>query len=416
MSVNSKHVVVVGCGVIGACSAYYLRKAGWNVSMLDQGGFGSGCSHANCGLVSPSHALPLTMPGAARKALPTMFSRKSPLYIKPRLDPALWRWLWRFARRCEVEPMLEAARGRDALLRSSRMLYEELLETENLDCEWQTEGSLFVFEDAYRMDAYAEVDRWLSEFGLTARRYDGEALCEFEPALKPGLAGAWYYEIDAHLRPNRLMAELKRVLESMDVSICEQTEVRGVVCRSQRAAAVSTTKGEFAADSFVIATGAWTPQLHRKLGVRVPIQPGKGYSMTMPRPEVCPRVPLLLQEAKVAVTPLETGYRLGSTMEFSGYDTSLNPARLEALKSGAARYLRQPHCEPVSEEWYGWRPMTCDGRPYIDVGGLNNVYVAAGHNMLGLSMGPATGKLVAELVTGSTPHLDPGPYSLRRVG
>ena len=179
--------------------------------------------------------------------------------------------------------------------------------------------------------------------------------------------------------------------------------------------AVKTSAGDIAADVFVVATGAWTPWLNKQLGCKIPIQPGKGYSMTMPRPEKCPSRPLLFPEHKVAVTPMQSGYRLGSTMEFAGYDTRIDPRRLQALRDGAEVYLQQPVCEPVQEEWYGWRPMTYDGLPVIDrTPAMENVLVAAGHNMLGVSMAPATGKIVTAMITGATPGIDPAPFSLRR--
>ena len=166
---------------------------------------------------------------------------------------------------------------------------------------------------------------------------------------------------------------------------------------------------------FVVAAGAWTPLLNEHLGCRVPIQPGKGYSLTMPRPAVCPKIPLIFPETRVAVTPFQSGYRLGSTMEFAGYDESIRPERLQLLKDGATAYLQEPYCEPVQEEWFGWRPMTYDSLPIIDRSPkYENVMIAAGHNMLGLSMAPATGKLVAELVEGTSPHIDPKPYRVSR--
>jgi D-amino-acid dehydrogenase len=155
--------------------------------------------------------------------------------------------------------------------------------------------------------------------------------------------------------------------------------------------------------------------LNLKLGCRVPIQPGKGYSMTMPRPTVCPTFPLIFPETRVAVTPFQSGYRLGSTMEFAGYDDSLRPARLQLLRDGSRDYLKEPYCDPVLEEWFGWRPMTYDSLPIIDrTPSYENVFIAAGHNMLGLSMATATGKLVSELAGGAQPHVDPTPYRVGR--
>jgi D-amino-acid dehydrogenase len=253
------------------------------------------------------------------------------------------------------------------------------------------------------------------ELGIAARRLPAEELQAFEPALVPGLAGGWWTEAEAHLRPDRLMAELARVLRDRGVTIREQCSARRLVAEGGRARALATTSGELAGDAVVLAAGALSPQWQRELGCRLPIQPGKGYSITMPRPARCPRVPLIFEEHRVAVTPLRSGYRLGSTMEFAGYDASLNPRRLELLKSAARRYLREPLAEPIEEEWFGWRPMTPDSVPIIGQSpALANVWIASGHNMLGLSLAPATGKLVAELITGQQPHVDPAPYSAER--
>jgi D-amino-acid dehydrogenase len=459
--------VVIGGGVIGVACAYSLRQRGWDVTLVDRGRIGGGCSHGNCGFVSPSHVLPLAAPGAVRYALASMLKKHSPFHIKPRLDLHLWKWLFRFARRCNTSDMLAAGHACHALLESSRNLYQDLIAREALNCEWQTEGLLFVYDTRGGFDAYARTDDILAEhYNLPAKRYEGEALTDLEPALRPGLAGAFFYEDDAHLRPDRLMAEWRRVLDERGVEIIENCEFQGFVdsavhsvgnglravplgsvgnglravplgeTTSQRrmpaperhsgrslrtgalrASSAITSHGELPADAFVIATGSWTPLLADHVGYRLPIQPGKGYSMTMPRPAICPRIPMLLMEHRVGVTPMKTGYRLGSTMEFAGYDTSLPPERLELLRRGAAACLRDPYCEPVEEAWYGWRPMTFDSVPVIDRSPkYDNLYLAAGHNMLGLSMAPATGKLVAELMAGETPHVDPTPYSVSRFG
>jgi D-amino-acid dehydrogenase len=165
----------------------------------------------------------------------------------------------------------------------------------------------------------------------------------------------------------------------------------------------------------VIAAGAWTPKLRGLLRCPIPIQPGKGYSVTMPRPRLCPRLPMIFEEHRVAITPMQTSYRIGSTMEFAGYDDTLNPDRLRLLREGAELYLREPWTEPVAESWWGWRPMTPDSLPYIGaVPAFDNVYLAAGHGMLGVSMSPATGKLIAELVSGQTAHIDAWPYRVER--
>jgi D-amino-acid dehydrogenase len=413
---ESRQVVVIGGGVIGASCAYYLSQAGWNVTVIDRGEFGNGCSHGNCGFVCPSHVLPLAAPGAIWPALRSMFKRHSPFSIKPRFDLALWQWLLNFARRCNRRDMLAAGHGIQALLKSSRQLYDELMRKEPFDCEWEARGLLFVFMTQAAMDHYAETDELLrTEFGMPAERWDGERLLKLEPALKPGLAGGWLYRSDAHLRPDKLMASWRRILEMCRVTLVENCQVEGFERRNGQARAIRTPVGEMSASAFVFATGAWTPLLQRELGCSIPIQPGKGYSLTMPRPSRCPTIPLIFEEHRVAITPMASGYRIGSTMEFAGYDTSLNPDRLALLREAARIYLHEPECEPTLEQWYGWRPMTYDGLPIIDRSpAMANVWLAAGHGMLGVSMAPATGKLIAECLSGMEPHIDPGVYSLAR--
>ena len=416
MSRVPDRVVVVGGGVVGAACAYYLRQRGRTVTLIDQGAFGRGCSHGNCGYVSPSHALPLAGPGALWRTLKTLFARNSPVKVRWRFDPAMWRWFWQFAGRCNQRDMILAGHAIQSLLNSSRSLYDELLKETLTDVEWEPSGLLFVIRSQRGMDHYAETDRLLrSEFNLGATRYDGPDLLELEPALLPGSAGAWRYETDGRLRPDKLMLAWRRALERNGVEIREQCELREFLADGRLVHRMITSGGELEADQIVIATGAWTPRLRRLLGCSIPIQPGKGYSVTMPRPTLCPRFPMIFEEHRVAITPLASTYRIGSTMEFAGYDSSLNPARLRLLRDAAALYLREPLTEPVLESWYGWRPMTPDSLPLIGrAPALKNVFVAAGRGMLGVSMSPATGRLIAELVTGETPHIDPQPYAVGR--
>ena len=417
------HVIVIGGGVVGACSAYYLAAAGHRVTILDRGIFGRGASHANCGYVCPSHVLPFAAPGAVWSTLKTLFQRNSPLKVRARTVLGDLGWFLGFQRRCNQRDMLAAGHAIQSLLRSSRTLFEELIATEQLDCEWEKKGLLFVFRTQKAFDHYSHTDELLHErFNMGAKRLDAGELLQLEPALLPGNAGGYHCTGDAHLRPDRLMSELKRVLLARGVEIVENCEVRGFIRENGKAKAVKVSPtrqqgSEFPADQFVVATGAWTPLLNRELGCRVPIQPGKGYSITMPRPAVCPAVPLIFEEHRVAITPFQSGYRIGSTMEFAGYDESMNRSRLALLTDAAKLYLREPLAEPVQEEWWGWRPMTYDSLPIIDRSpAMSNVLIAAGHNMLGLSMAPATGKLVSELLGEVPPHLDPTPYLLRRFG
>ena len=413
---SAKTVVVVGGGVIGAMSAWNLAEAGCAVTILDRDKFGAACSHGNCGYVSPSHVLPLTRPGAIKETMSSMLKSNSPFAIKPRFSLSSLSWFWNFSRRCNQSDMLAAAVGRNEMLQSSKRLYQELIEKENIECEWQERGLLFVHNNKRDFDAYAQTnDLIIKHFGVSATPYDGNQLIELEPALKPGLGGAWHYECDCHLRPDKLLTEMRSRLESRGVTIRESFPVERFVQEGSTARCVSGKGQSVDADLFLVAMGAWTPFLNKHLGCRIPIEPGKGYSLTMPTPERIPRIPMVFEQDHVAITPMETKYRIGSTMEFVGYDTSINPKRLRLLKNAAEKYLHEPYCDPIEEKWYGWRPMTWDGKPILDRSPkMKNVWIAAGHNMLGLSMATGTGRLIREMMLGEEPHLDPAHFSLSR--
>lgn len=411
----STHTLVIGGGVVGTAAAYFLAKAGHEVTIVDQGRHGGACSHANCGYISPSHVPPIPMPGLIGPTMKSMMSSESPFYIRPRLSPALWGFLLRFWWNCNETQMKAAARGKHALLDSSRRLYETLIETEHLECNWEKRGLLFVFREKKHFDEFAPINDWLAkDFDLPAVPHCDGGLQKLEPALKDDVYGAWHYENDAHLRPDRLLSSWRTVLDRLGVKILEQHKVTGLVGEGNKLRAIQTDQGEIAADRYVLATGSWSPFFNRELGCTLRIQPGKGYSITMARPEICPKIPMLLEESRVGVTPFNDGYRLGSTMEFGGYDATVNRKRLALLKKGAKQYLKDPFTEETYEEWYGWRPMTPDDLPYIDFAPkYGNVIISAGHGMLGLSMGAATGKLAWELLDNLQPHVDPKPYRLR---
>lgn len=410
-----RRVVVIGGGLIGTSCAYYLTRDDWDVTIVDAAEPGKACSHANCGLIMLSHVLPLNAPGTIGKTLRDMLRPNSPFSVRPRFDPGLWVWLTKFALRCTQSHSQRGAAAKAALLESTGRLYEQLMQEEPLECEWEHAGCLMVFRDEAPMRAFAATDANLRrEFGIGAEPLDAAALLEFEPALKPVVAGAWYYAEDRHLRPDRLVDSWLRVVADRGVKIRSHCRVTGFRGRGS-AAAVETTQGPIEADAFVVAAGALSPLLNQHLGCKLPIQPGKGYSITTTRPQLCPQRPILLQEAKVAITPMQSGYRIGSTMEFAGYDTTLNPRRLQLLRQAAEHYLHEPAGEMVEEEWYGWRPMTYDDCPIIDRSpAWENVWMAAGHNMLGLTMAPVTGQLIAEMVGGREPHLDIRPYGVSR--
>ena len=413
---GNDRVLVVGAGIVGLGCAHFLSRAGWQVTIIDRGPIAGACSHANCGFICPSHVLPLTEPGAIRVAIKSLFNPQAPFRVKPRLSPPMWSWLWQFARRCNRRQMLSAGTHLKAILDSSLCEYRRLVAEEQLECEWQEKGLLYVLRTDRGMREFAETDRMLNKhFGVSAERIDAEDLTSFEPALMPGLAGAYHYQGDVSVRPDMLNSHWSRRLRECGVTFIEHCELQKICKSAGKISSLQTSLGEKTADRFVFATGAWSADLSAELECQIPIQPGKGYSVTMPRPEPCPNYPMLFPEHKVGVSPFENGYRLGSMMEFAGYDTSIPKRRIQQLRDAASQYLVRPFTDGPQQTWYGWRPMTWDSLPIIGrVPRLANAYLATGHNMLGLTLAAATGKLIAEIIQDIPPHIDPTAYSPTR--
>ena len=409
-------VIVIGGGIIGLATSHYLRRAGFDVTVVEKGDFAAACSGGNCGYICPSHVLPLTEPGAIRIAIKSMLQPNAPFRVKPRADPALMKWMLQFARRCTHKQMLAAGVHLKAILDSSMDEYRKLMDAESLHCEWQESGLTYVLRSERAMESFAKTDALLTKhFGVAADRIDGHHLPAFDPALRSDLAGAFHYPCDAMLRPDRLSEQWTQRLRTAGVELVSNCEVAEVRHAGDRIDALVTSQGEMSATHYVLAVGAWSGPLAKQIGLRLPIEPGKGYSVTMVRPEPCPVHPMLFPEHKVGVTPFADGYRLGSMMEFAGFDETIPERRITQLKRSAEPYLRSPHTESETARWYGWRPMTWDSLPIIGPApNLSNVTVATGHNMLGMSLATGTGKLVAEMLSGDDPHLDVSAFSPSR--
>jgi D-amino-acid dehydrogenase len=288
---------------------------------------------------------------------------------------------------------------------------------EKLACEFSESGTLYVYRDMAEFAAVADQPKMLADCGIEMRPLDGARCRELEPALNESIIGGYHFPGDACLRPDRYAAELARIVRALGAQVYESTRIEGFRAAHGHIEAVTTNQGEFAANEILFALGAWSPRLARQLDLRIPVQPGKGYSITYTRPRRAPRIPLTLKERSVCVTGWDSGYRLGSTMEFAGYDDTLNRRRLDALKHGAAEYLIEPEGPEVVEEWCGWRPMTFDDLPILGrAAKFDNLTLATGHGMLGVTMSAGTGELIARQMLSQETALDMAPFSPARFG
>jgi len=413
---DNDRVVIVGGGVVGLSAAYHCLRAGHAVRVLEKGGAGdSNCSTGNAGMVVPSHFVPLAAPGMIAKGLRWMFNRESPFCVRLRPSMALLRWGWLFYRHANAA---HVARSRE-LLRDlnleSRRMFAELAAEEDFGLEQR--GLLMLCRTAKALDEEGELAAAAGEIGLEARVLDRREVAELDPEVTMDVEGAVYFPQDCHLDPDRFLAMLRRRVIAMGGEVTDSSEAGGFELAAGRVTAVRAGGASHEGRHFVVAGGVWSPALLRQVGMRLPMQPGKGYSLTLPEPVELPRLCSIFAEAKVAVTPIGGGLRFAGTMEVGADDLRIDRARVRGIVNSVADYFPQFRSADFSgiEPWVGLRPVSPDGLPYIGtVPGLDNLVVATGHAMMGLSLGPVSGRLVAELVSGREPFLPIGQLAPAR--
>ena len=412
---NSQHdIVIIGGGVIGVCSAYYLAQRGLKVLVLEKGEIASGCSYGNGGLIVPSHAVPLASPGALGNGLRWLLDSESPFYIKPRLNMDLVNWLIRFALASRHEPMMRALPAMHDLLLASRTLYDELSKM-GFDFGFEGNGSLQVFLTENGLKGGVEEAHLLEEFDIPIKVMTASDVCNLEPALLPDVVGGVYYPRDAHIDPFRFVAGLAERARELGAEILTGTEVLAFETQNRKIAVIKTTRGEFHPQKVVLAAGSWSPEIARALKLNIPIQAAKGYSITFEKPAISPKLSLLFGEAHVVANPLRDALRVAGTLELAGMDFSFNMRRVNAIRKAAEGYLPGLDQARVIEIWRGLRPCTPDGLPIISRSdSFANLFIAAGHAMLGMSLGPITGKLISQLVNEEKTDFNLAPFRLNR--
>ncbi|MBX2962198.1 MAG: FAD-dependent oxidoreductase [Cyclobacteriaceae bacterium] len=394
-------VGIIGGGIIGLSSAYYLMKAGHTVTIIDQSDLKDGCSFGNAGMIVPSHIIPLASPGMVAKGLRWMFNSTSPFYVRPRLSGELIKWGWEFYKHANKNHVDIAASALKEISLLSKTMYQQLAKDLPFDFGYHERGLLMLYQTKDTEHEEIEGAAYANTLGVAAHVLSSKEVQQLEPDIQVNVRGGVYYPGDAHITPQALVSQLILFLQKDNVKILTSTIVQDYVQEAREIKVVKTNQGDFEFDEVVMAAGSWSGIMSSKLDITLPMQAGKGYSFTIQNVKKNARIPSIFLEERVAVTPMGSTLRFGGTMEITGIDHSINMNRVRGIVEAIPKYYPEMKVSmPKKEEvWHGLRPCSPDGLPYIGRSEkISNLVLATGHSMMGLSLGPGTGKLVTELL------------------
>lgn len=404
-------ILVLGAGVIGVATAYYLAKAGCAVVVIDrQSEAGQETSYANAGQISPGYAAPWAGPGVPLKAIKWLLMRNSPLVIRPRFDLAMWRWIFRFLRSCNTRSFVANKKRMLRLSEYSRLCLQELRRETGITYDERTFGTLHLFRNHQQLESAKTDIRVLRDLDIPFQLLDMHGCIEAEPGLsgaRIGFAGGLRLPMDETGDCLMFTRALARTAAMLGVRFVYNTSVRHLIADTDRVVGAVTDAGEFRADACVVATGSYSPMLLRPLGIRLPVYPVKGYSITLPiGPETpAPRSTILDETFKVAITRLGRRVRVGGTAEIAGYDLSLRPRGRRSLERSVGDLFPRIKRDGDIEFWTGLRPMTPDGPPVVSATRWKNLYVNTGHGTLGWTMACGSGRVLADVLIGRRPEI-----------
>ena len=402
-----KSVTIIGAGVIGLTTALYCARRGMRVTLIERNlPQRDGCSFGNAGMIVPSHFIPLAAPGMVKLGLKWMWNPESPFYIKPRLNLDLISWSLRFWQASTQQKVDRAA----PVLRDLSLLSRQSFEEIGLDFGLVKKGLLMLCKKQQTLDEEAHMASLANRLGIPAEVLDAKATASLDPSITMDVAGSVFFPKDCHLSPERFVAAIEAELKSLGTKILWQTEVQGFATEQGLIKAVKTSHGEVPTDELVLSGGVWSDEIVRSLQLKLPMQAGKGYSLTLQNPRQLPALCSICTEARLAVTPMNCTLRFGGTMELAGIDETINPRRIKGIVRAIPDYFPafQESDFADIQPWSGLRPCSPDGLPYIGrTRRWKNLTIAAGHAMMGLSLAPATGQIIASLLSN-----EPSPIPL----
>lgn len=396
-----KSVIVIGGGIVGLSTAFYLRAEGHEVTLLDKGTITEGASFVNAGYLTPSHIVPLAAPGMISKGLKWMLNSSSPFYIKPRLDADLISWGWKFMRSCSKKHVQRSLAAIKEINELSKGLYHEMHASVDFDFHLEDRGVLMAFKTSKAEKSEYSVMQAAQDLGLDVSLLGVEEVNRLQPGIQMNIAGAYHYRCDAHSTPEVFMNQLKKNTLKSGVEIHTETTVKNFQVRGDRISAVVTDRGNFEADEIVFAAGAWTEELLKPLKIVLSVQAGKGYRINV-EARTGISLPCILMESKVGVTPMQGFTRFAGTMEIAGINHNIRENRVNAIAHAATQYYSglEIDLNDRKQAKCGLRPLSPDGLPFIGRhSSCSNLVLATGHSMMGWSLGPATGKLVTEIIS-----------------
>jgi D-amino-acid dehydrogenase len=411
------NIGIIGGGIIGLSSAYYLVKAGHTVTVIDQGDLQIGCSTGNAGMIVPSHLVPLAAPGMISKGIRWMFNPTSPFYVKPRWSGDLIKWGYYFYRSATQQHVERSAPALKEISLLSKAMYQQMAKELPFDFGYKEKGLLMLYQSKETEHEEAETVKLANRYSIEAHLLSLTEIKQLEPEAAISARGGVYFPGDAHLIPQELIPKLISFLLERGVVFKTKTNVKDFTVEKQTIRAVQIHDGNLEFDEVVIATGSWSGLMSSKLGLSLPMQAGKGYSFLLDNAVAKIRIPSILLEARVAVTPMGNSIRFGGTMEISGIDHSINMNRVKGIVDSVPNYYPEMNIAIPAKDaiWHGLRPCSPDGLPYIGrTENIKNVIIATGHSMMGLSLGPGTGKLVSEIIAKTKPSVDLTMFKVNR--